>query len=181
MAPQVRARRHPARRLADPEHGRPDGRDGPPRALAIRLPDALREPGHRLHGGGPRALGELGWSIPTRTSGTSTPTTSSTSPGATPAAAAGGDVPRLPHERADPAPGPRPWLPPRQPGGPGTVPDSPLVRNAGRGLQIALPRICEPPRAEVIQTCSVRSAGPKSRRRSRRASPPASRILTLVS
>jgi hypothetical protein len=30
-------------------------------------------------------------------------------------------------------------------------PESPLIRHAGRGLRIDLPRMCEPPRNDVVQ------------------------------
>ena len=48
LAAPLRAGGRPAGRLADAQHRAPDEGDGPPRAVAIRLPDRLREPGHRL-------------------------------------------------------------------------------------------------------------------------------------
>ena len=46
------------------------------------------------------------------------------------------------------------------------LPDSPLVRLAGRGLRIDLPRMCEPPTSEVVRDlldASRRAEGPSAK------------------
>ena len=91
LAQGVRARGHPTRQRAHPQHGHPDGGDGAPRPVAVRLPAALREPGPRVPAGRDRALGRSRGtcrrlSRPEHLA-TSILTTSSMSPGATPGSA----------------------------------------------------------------------------------------------
>ena len=95
--------------------------------------------------------GELGWTIPSRTSGTSTLITSSTSPGATPGNGSRRANSSSSSWRPDPEP---PWNTGFRPGNPSVsvrFPDSPLIRNSKHGVRIDLPRMCEPPKDEVVQ------------------------------